>query len=1012
MSKNVEIIKKIYEILNSKDGIIDIGKLEYIVSRLSISEKAELKEAISRVPDYDLQTGIKNISNIKEFKNELEKQGYYLDYDTTKNLFLTYIAGKRTEKGRPIPTNMFTGIPGSGKTSLAENFARVIGAKELYLQCVNGIDKDTFQKSANIEGIIRGDSKNAYQSGILCRALEQSHVQPVVVVIDEADKATPEIDAMFYDYVENGRVTTGADEYVKGDFPIYMFFTSNGDRKFDQTFLSRCKKNDIARIPKEKFLDVLNLSSDSYLGYIYDKVPEFTLRQAKMYIQDLEQLKVLNPDYRNRSVDEIFNSSLLSQYVDLERLDVNEIKDIKEAKLIEQFFEKPKFDSIRINIDLIKDIRGTKSNGIKCVNGKDQDSYLKIDNYEQLEWALARENMKLEDIYDYDDYFADNYNYEANRRIGEGGWIQIPFVETKEINWLEEDIAGIRFGLYEYESYDSDDYYYDYDENDDNAKHHIKFVTVQENGMQKMLAYVESIKDLDQIKVWVLEKYHEEEKEYVMQKKVDKIANNQDGKLTEVSEININKEQIEEMISLVKELEFDDEDVAKEVKSIIKDLRRNLSIEEIGYNNSMLPVTSIDDLNNRFRELNYYLDDDMLQKIAIYYNIGINYTGSGVEAIKLSGVAGGGKTSLAERFADVFQTQKYIIQCTDGMGIDNFQITPNLEGILDKDPNKAVKNGILLRAIEASRSGPVTLLIDEIDKTTPDVDAFLLDFIEKGRVSLGTKEYVKGEYPIYVMFTSNDKRTISDALISRSRNIEVPRLKKELFLERLGLPENHYLGQVYDEDSLFTLRQAIPYMEGLKDLKKYDPDYENIDLNTYVDSSLIQYLSDSTIDNMELENLSIVEEFERYEEEQDHSISIDFLLNGVDDLTEYSDSEYLSYWGYNSYTLKVTSLEEWESFKRMYSNFDIKEVKVTGSFGKILEEDNTVVIYSVDGVEETSDVYYVVNDENSNSIQYYKCRKKENGEYSVNVSKVPIGRVYNMLGIKNIEEVSEEREIF
>ena len=156
------------------------------------------------------------------------------------------------------------------------------------------------------------------------------------------------------------------------------------------------------------------------------------------------------------------------------------------------------------------------------------------------------------------------------------------------------------------------------------------------------------------------------------------------------------------------------------------------------------------------------------------------------------------------------------VQCFPRMGTENFQYDVNIEGVIKQDPDKSLKEGVLLQALNSSKEGPVVLVIDELDKARPEVDSFLLDFLENGRLTTGTDTYTKGEHSIYTFITSNDKREIDDALLNRSKRVEVPRPEKELFLEILGLPKNHYLGYVYDKCPDFSIRQARQYLEDLE----------------------------------------------------------------------------------------------------------------------------------------------------------------------------------------------------
>ena len=245
-------------------------------------------------------------------------------------------------------------------------------------------------------------------------------------------------------------------------------------------------------------------------------------------------------------------------------------------------------------------------------------------------------------------------------------------------------------------------------------------------------------------------------------------------------------------------------------------------------------------VQDEYKKYGYYMDEELAKKVMLFENSAKNSKMS-VPTMLLTGQAGGGKTSLAEIFGKKLDAEFLFMQCVPGMGIENMQLEPNIEAILKKDPENAIKKGLLVRAIESSKTKPTVVLLDEIDKARADVDSFLLDFIQNGRISTGSEEYVKGEYPIYLMMTSNGERDLSDALENRSKKVEVPRLSREKFLECLNLPQDHYLGDVYSICKDFSLRQAYMYLE---DLKVLGVEFDADALGQYVDEIEINSLSE------------------------------------------------------------------------------------------------------------------------------------------------------------------------
>ncbi len=309
----------------------------------------------------------------------------------------------------------------------------MIGADEKFVQCFPRMGTENFQYDVNIEGVMKQDADSSIKAGILLQALQQSQESPVVLVIDELDKARPEVDSFLLDFLENGRLTTGTDTYEKGKFPIYTFITSNDKREIDEALINRSKRVEVPRPSKDLFLEILGLPENHYLGYIYDKCPNFSIRQARQYIEDLEVL--------GTEIDE----EALSQYINLDELDVMSLADLQRISEMENGdleFELPDLERCYITITsnnqegwvkLFQD--GNKGNFRLYSDDNEQDRmYVDIDTIEQLQ--MASQYM------DFDDY--------CNRYKG---WFEYSLsdeeIQADSIIWAgnKSKKDGTRFGI-------------------------------------------------------------------------------------------------------------------------------------------------------------------------------------------------------------------------------------------------------------------------------------------------------------------------------------------------------------------------------------------------------------------------------------------------------------------------------------------------------------------------------------------------------------------------------------
>jgi len=127
----------------------------------------------------------------------------------------------------------------------------------------------------------------------------------------------------------------------------------------------------------------------------------------------------------------------------------------------------------------------------------------------------------------------------------------------------------------------------------------------------------------------------------------------------------------------------------------------------------------------------------------------------------------------------------------------------------------------LLQAISAER--PVVLLIDEVDKSDPEFEAFLLEVLSDFQVSIPELGTRRARHIPSVFLTSNDSRDMSDALKRRCLHlyIDYPDRDLELKIVRLKLPS-------IGERLTLQLVEAIRRIRAM-DLKKKPAISETLD---------------------------------------------------------------------------------------------------------------------------------------------------------------------------------------
>lgn len=360
---------------------------------------------------------------IQNTQNKLKELGYFSNENLSKLVYLFEEAGKRNNKN--IPTLLLKGKSGAGKTFLAETFSKMINADEKFVQCFPRMGTENFQYDVDIESVMKQNPDKAIKPGILLQALEKSKERPVVLVIDELDKTRPDVDSFLLDFLENGRLTTGTDTYIKGEYPIYTFITSNDKREIDDALLNRSKIVEVDRPDKELFLEILGLPKEHYLGYFYDRCLDFSIRQAKQYLEDLEVL------------DEDIDIDVLSQYVSLDKNETLSMYDMNYVSELENKgvkIEVPELYNMKIEID-----EGNNKKFFKIAK-RHKNLGIKFESYDENRYRIYIENIKqlkeLRPILDNDDYFS--------------GWIEDSAdMEKDNIIWADniDNKTGTKFGL-------------------------------------------------------------------------------------------------------------------------------------------------------------------------------------------------------------------------------------------------------------------------------------------------------------------------------------------------------------------------------------------------------------------------------------------------------------------------------------------------------------------------------------------------------------------------------------
>ncbi|HKJ10206.1 MAG TPA: MoxR family ATPase [Gammaproteobacteria bacterium] len=193
----------------------------------------------------------------------------------------------------------------------------------------------------------------------------------------------------------------------------------------------------------------------------------------------------------------------------------------------------------------------------------------------------------------------------------------------------------------------------------------------------------------------------------------------------------------------------------------------------------------------------------------------------------LEGEAGVGKTEIAKALARVFDSPLIRLQCYEGLDVSsavyewNYQHQLLTIRLQESEPGPAQEKEKhifseafllkrpLLQAITQPES-PV-LLVDEIDRTDEEFEAYLLELLSDYQISIPELGTVQATSIPYVVLTSNGTRELSDALRRRClyHYVDYPTFDKELRIVHKHLPAiGEQLGA-----------QVVAFVQGLRELE-------------------------------------------------------------------------------------------------------------------------------------------------------------------------------------------------
>ncbi len=228
----------------------------------------------------------------------------------------------------------------------------------------------------------------------------------------------------------------------------------------------------------------------------------------------------------------------------------------------------------------------------------------------------------------------------------------------------------------------------------------------------------------------------------------------------------------------------------------------------------------------------YIADEDLITTVflALKFN----------KPLLVEGPAGVGKTEIAKVLCSVLQRNLLRLQCYEGLdeskALYEWNYRAQLLALQVATKNAATEclttqdlftpdyllERPLLKAIRSQE--PIVLLIDEIDKTDEEFEAFLFEILSEFQVSIPEMGTIKAQQIPTVILTSNCERELSDGLRRRCAYlyIDFPTVEKEKMIVQNKVP---LAGTVLVEEVV----AAVQYLRANLALQKMPSIAETLD---------------------------------------------------------------------------------------------------------------------------------------------------------------------------------------
>lgn len=183
------------------------------------------------------------------------------------------------------------GPPGCGKTAFSSWLAQELKAVYFYHLLHSWSDDQELFAGIDVAAAVTGDGERVRQAGVLALAAEASVKAPVVVCLDEIDKAPERTEYLLLDFLQTGRVPIRPGVHIQARREnLVCVLTSNDARPLSDPLLRRCRRFMMNPLPPTTVAQIiserLGVSLDLTKQIVRLAAPEVSLQEITNAVAD------------------------------------------------------------------------------------------------------------------------------------------------------------------------------------------------------------------------------------------------------------------------------------------------------------------------------------------------------------------------------------------------------------------------------------------------------------------------------------------------------------------------------------------------------------------------------------------------------------------------------------------------------------------------------------------------------------------------------------------------------